>query len=350
MFVDSAIVKFIAGNGGNGCVSFRREKYIPKGGPDGGNGGSGGSIILVSGSTTNSLIDFKFKKTINAQKGANGGGSNRTGKDGEDIIITVPAGTVVKSYPDEKILFDFSVQGLSFTIVKGGRGGKGNAHFKSATHQTPKFAQPGAQGETLEVILELKLIAFAGLVGFPNAGKSTLISKISGAKPKIADYPFTTLNPHLGVVYNDNDSLVVADIPGIIEGAHRGEGMGLQFLKHIERTKVLLFLLDVSPYTEMPPLEALAVLQEELKSYNTNLLTKVQLVVATKIDLLVPGKECPELDDLKEFCRNKKLPYIEISALKETNLKQLKNILFELYHASVIHENASPNNATPSNE
>ncbi|HLP49183.1 MAG TPA: GTPase ObgE, partial [Candidatus Kapabacteria bacterium] len=277
-------------------------------------------------------------------------GSNRTGKDGEDIIITVPAGTVVKSYPDEKILFDFSEQGLSFTIVKGGRGGKGNAHFKSATHQTPKFAQPGAKGETLEVILELKLIAFAGLVGFPNAGKSTLISKISGAKPKIADYPFTTLNPHLGVVYNDNDSLVVADIPGIIEGAHRGEGMGLQFLKHIERTKVLLFLLDVSPYTEMSPLEALAVLQEELKSYNTNLLSKVQLVVATKIDLLAPGKESPALDELKEFCRTKKLPYIEISALKEINLKQLKNKLFELYHASVIHETASQNNAAPSNE
>lgn len=360
MFVDSAIVNFIAGNGGNGCVSFRREKYIPKGGPDGGNGGCGGSIILVSGNTTNSLIDFKFKKIIKAQQGANGGGSNRTGKDGADILITVPAGTVIKSYPDEKILFDFPVHGLSFTIVKGGRGGKGNAHFKSATHQTPKFAQPGAKGETLQVILELKLIAFAGLVGFPNAGKSTLISKISDAKPKIADYPFTTLSPHLGVVYNDKDSLVVADIPGIIEGAHRGEGMGFQFLKHIERTKVLLFLLDVSPYTEMPPVEALTVLQEELKSYNANLLAKDQLVVATKIDLLDPDRDYPALDDLKKFCRSKKIPFIKISAVKEINLKQLKNKLFELHHASTpqdaavqdssAHDAANHDNATSPDE
>ncbi|MCU0285979.1 MAG: GTPase ObgE [Acidobacteria bacterium] len=338
MFVDSAIVKFIAGNGGNGCVSFRREKYIPKGGPDGGNGGNGGSIILLSGNTTNSLIDFKFKKIIKAQKGANGKGANKTGKDGDDIIITVPAGTVIKSYPDEKILFDFPVHGLSFTVVKGGRGGKGNAHFKSSTHQTPKFAQPGAKGETLDVILELKLIAFAGLVGFPNAGKSTLISKISGAKPKIADYPFTTLVPHLGVVYNENDSLVVADIPGIIEGAHLGEGMGLQFLKHVERTKVLLFLLDVSPYAEMPPLDALDVLQEELKSYNANLLVKDYLVVANKIDLLEPATENPALVHLKKFCQKKKISYIEISALKEINLKQLKNKLFELHRIHQVHQ------------
>lgn len=343
MFVDSAIVNFIAGNGGNGCVSFRREKYIPKGGPNGGNGGNGGSITLVSGNTANSLIDFKFKKIIKAQKGANGAGSNKTGKDGKDIIITVPPGTVVKSYPNEKILFDFSAQGMSFTLVKGGRGGKGNAHFKSATHQTPKFAQTGEKGETLQVILELKLIAFAGLVGFPNAGKSTLISKISGAKPKIADYPFTTLSPHLGVVYNNNDSLVVADIPGIIEGAHLGEGMGLQFLKHIERTNVLLFLLDVSPYSEIPPLKAFSILLEELKSYSVNLLAKNQLVVATKIDLLNPDQENHALNDLKKCCRAKKIPFIKISALKEINLKQLKNKLFEMHHAAVADNDAIHN-------
>lgn len=349
MFIDSAIVNFVAGNGGNGCVSFRREKYIPRGGPDGGCGGRGASIILVSGNAANSLIDFKYKKTIKAPKGANGSGANKTGKDGEDIIITVPAGTVVKSYPDEKILFDFTANGLSFTIVKGGRGGKGNAHFKSSTYQAPKFAQKGEPGETLAVILELKLIAFAGLVGFPNAGKSTLISKISGAKPKIADYPFTTLSPHLGVVYSDYDSLVVADIPGIIEGAHLGEGMGLQFLKHIERTQVLLFLLDVSPYAAMPPLEAFAVLREELKSYQANLLKKQQLVVATKIDLLPPDpdQENPALRELKEHCLTQNIPYIEISAVKEINLKQLKNKLFELYRATIAPDAARSDAAKP---
>ncbi len=364
MFVDSAIVNFIAGNGGNGCVSFRREKYVPRGGPDGGSGGHGASIILVSGNAANSLIDFKFKKIIKAPKGGNGSSANKTGKDGEDIIITVPAGTLIKSYPDEKTLFDFTANGLSFTIVKGGRGGKGNSHFKSSTYQAPKFAQKGEPGETLTVMLELKLIAFAGLVGFPNAGKSTLISKISGAKPKIADYPFTTLNPHLGVVYNDFDSLVVADIPGIIEGAHLGEGMGLQFLKHIERTKVLLFLLDVSPYAEMPPLEAFTILQEELQSYQANLMKKERLVVATKIDLLPSDpdadQENPALEELKEYCLAEKIPFIAISAVKEINLKQLKNKLFELYRdanansdtpaSTTVQEPAPELTPTPDNE
>ncbi len=332
MFVDSAVVTFIAGKGGDGCVSFRREKYVPKGGPNGGDGGNGGNIILVSESSNNSLVDFKFKRIVKADKGIPGSGSNKTGKNGEDKMIAVPAGTVIKTYPDEKPLFDFSEEGMTFTLAKGGKGGQGNARFKSSTNRAPKYAKKGVKGEEITVLLELKLIAFAGLVGLPNAGKSTLISKISGAKPKIADYPFTTLVPHLGVVYNEYDSLVVADIPGIIEGAHRGEGMGLSFLKHIERNKVLIFLLDVSPYTETPPLGTLLTLREELKSYKASMVRKKQLVVANKIDLLeedAAGRE--HVDVLQKYCRAKGLSYLEISALKEQHLRQFKNKLFELY-------------------
>ncbi len=316
-------------------MSFRREKYIPKGGPDGGNGGNGANIILSSNPNCQSLIDFKFEPKICAENGANGSGSNKTGKTGKDKILFVPLGTVIKTFPGEKIITDLSEAGLNFTIAKGGQGGKGNAHFKSSTHQAPKFAQKGKPGESIKVTLELKLIAFAGLVGFPNAGKSTLISKISRAKPKIADYPFTTLNPHLGVVYRGSESLVVADIPGIIEGAHRGEGMGLNFLKHIERNKVLIFLLDVSPYTPLTPLNAYQVLIEELKSYDAALLRKKRLVVANKIDLLDQNPDNnnkKELDSLEAYCRDQHLPYLEISALKGINLESLKNILFELHH------------------
>ncbi|UCH92314.1 MAG: GTPase ObgE [Candidatus Aminicenantes bacterium] len=335
MFVDSAVVTFIAGKGGHGCASFRREKYIPKGGPDGGDGGDGGSIILTSNKDCHSLIDFKFEPFIRAEKGANGSGANKTGKKGEDKVLNLPPGTVVKTYPDERLIFDFSKENMSFTIVKGGKGGLGNTHFKSSTNQAPRFAQKGKPGESIKVILELKLIAFAGLVGFPNAGKSTLISKISGAKPKIADYPFTTLTPHLGVVYQDYQSLVVADIPGIIAGAHKGEGMGLSFLKHIERNKVLIFLLDVSPYSKLAPLKTFHILKEELKSYDAGLLRKKRLVVANKIDLLdreQQGENRKKLGPLRDYCHKENLPYLEISALKEINLNKFKNKLFELYH------------------
>jgi GTP-binding protein len=335
MFVDSAVVTFIAGRGGNGCVSFRREKFIPKGGPDGGDGGDGADIILTSSKNCHSLVDFKFKNIIRAQKGAPGRGANKTGKKGTDKILNVPPGTVVKTYPDERLIFDFSGEDMDFTIVKGGKGGFGNAHFKSSTNQAPRFAQKGESGESIKVIVELKLIAFAGLVGFPNAGKSTLISKISSAKPKIADYPFTTLTPHLGVVYQDYESLVVADIPGIIAGAHQGEGMGLNFLKHIERNKVLIFLLDVSPYSQLTPLKAYHVLEEELKSYSAGLLRKKRFVVANKIDLLDQDPENEHrknLEPLQDHCHKKNLPYLEISAVKEINLNKFKNKLFELYH------------------
>lgn len=335
MFVDSAVVTFIAGRGGNGCVSFRREKFIPKGGPDGGDGGDGAHIILTGNKNCHSLIDFKFENIIRAEKGANGRGANKTGKKGTDKVLNVPPGTVVKTYPDERLIFDFTREGMNFTIVNGGKGGLGNAHFKSSTNQAPRFAQKGKPGESVKVILELKLIAFAGLVGFPNAGKSTLISKISGAKPKIADYPFTTLTPHLGVVYRDYESLVVADIPGIIAGAHKGEGMGLNFLKHIERNKVLIFLLDVSPYSKLTPLKTFHVLKEELKSYSAGLLRKKRFVVANKIDLLDQDPESEnrkDLEPLQNHCHIENLSYLEISALKEINLNKFKSRLFELYH------------------
>ncbi|MGD2089407.1 MAG: GTPase ObgE [Candidatus Aminicenantes bacterium] len=335
MFVDRAVITFIAGKGGNGCVSFRREKFIPKGGPDGGDGGDGADIILTSNKNHHSLVDFKFKNIIRAPKGAHGQGANKTGKKGIDKVLNLPPGTVVKTYPDERLIFDFKGEGMNFTIVKGGKGGHGNVHFKSSTNQAPRFAQKGKPGESVKVILELKLIAFAGLVGLPNAGKSTLLSKISGAKPKIADYPFTTLTPHLGVVYQDYESLVVADIPGIIAGAHKGEGMGLSFLKHIERNKVLIFLLDVSPYSESPPLKTYYLLEEELKFYSTALLRKKRLVVANKIDLLDPdpgNENRKNLEPLQDHCHKENLPYLEISAVKEINLNKFKNKLFELYH------------------
>lgn len=330
MFVDNAVVTFIAGKGGSGCVSFRREKFIPKGGPDGGNGGDGGSIILTSKKSKNSLIDFKYRNIIKAAKGKNGSGSNKEGRNGKNEVIIVPAGTVIKTFPEGKLLFDFSKEDMEFVVVRGGKGGYGNAHFKSSIRQAPKFAQQGEVGESIKVLLELKLIAFAGLVGLPNAGKSTLISKISGAKPKIADYPFTTLTPNLGVVYKDYDSLVVADIPGIIAGAHAGEGMGLDFLKHIERTKVLVFLLDVSGNSESSPIKAFEILRDELKSYKANLLRKKYFVAANKIDLVEEKSE--QVAELKKSCAEKNIPYMEISALKEINLDKFKNKLFELYN------------------
>ncbi len=333
MFVDSAVVTFIAGRGGDGCVSFRREKFIPKGGPDGGDGGDGGSIILISQKGKNSLIDFKYRTVVKAGKGRNGSGANKSGKTGKDEVLTVPVGTVVKTYADEKVIFDFTRESMRLTLAKGGRGGHGNAHFKSSTKQAPKFAQKGTSGETIRVILELKLIAFAGLVGLPNAGKSTLISKISRAKPKIADYPFTTLTPHLGVVYQGYESLVMADIPGIIEGAHRGEGMGLDFLRHIERNKVLIFLLDVSPQAAVTPLKTFEMLQRELKHYKADLTGKKYLVAANKIDLLKEKNDGREaVAELRDHCIRESIPYIEISALESINLDKFKDKLFEFYH------------------
>ncbi|MBN2400363.1 MAG: GTPase ObgE [Candidatus Aminicenantes bacterium] len=329
MFIDRTKVSFQAGNGGNGCLSFRREKFIPRGGPDGGDGGRGGSIILVSSPVCQSLGDFKYKRLIRAENGGQGSSKKQTGKDGADIILRVPPGTVVKTFPDEKVIFDFERIGLQFVLAKGGKGGRGNIHFKSSVNQAPRRSENGEKGESIQVILELKLIAFAGLVGFPNAGKSTLISKISSAKPKIADYAFTTLTPNLGVVDFNQRRLVVADIPGILEGAHQGEGMGLNFLKHIERTQVLIFIIDVAPFNPLSPLQNFQVLEKELTLYHPMLLKKKLMVVANKIDLAAENKTA--IEDLHVFCRKRKIPYVEISALQGINLGQLKKMLFAFY-------------------
>lgn len=312
-------------------MSFRREKFVPRGGPDGGDGGDGGSVILVSQKSKNSLEDFKFRQLIKAESGGHGRGSNKSGKNGKDEIVELPMGTVIKTYPGEKIMKDLSAEGERFAIVRGGKGGRGNVRFKSSVNRAPRRAEPGQKGETIKVVLELKLMAFAGLVGLPNAGKSTLISKISGARPKIADYPFTTLHPHLGVVYQGYDSLVIADIPGIIEGAHKGEGMGLDFLRHIERNTVLVFLIDLADRLKSTPFQTLMVLKNELKSYKGDLLKKKFFVVGSKMDLLnETGRK--ETGPLQEYCRKQNVSYLEVSALKGTNLEVFKNRLFEYYH------------------
>ncbi|MEN8223568.1 MAG: GTPase ObgE [Acidobacteriota bacterium] len=330
MFTDRTIVIFSAGKGGDGSASFRREKFMPKGGPDGGDGGKGGDIILISRKNVSSLIDFKGNHHIKAGNGGNGSGNNKFGKAGEARIMKVPAGTIIKTFPDEKVMFDFDNEDIEFVIANGGKGGAGNVRFKSSVNQAPKKAKKGKPGESVKVILELKLIAFAGLVGFPNAGKSTLISKLSSAKPKIADYPFTTLTPHLGVVYQGFESLVIADIPGIIEGAHKGEGMGTNFLRHIERNRVLVFLINMGDSSGTDPVSRLKVLMNELRSHKRDLLKKKHLIVANKIDLLDNVEESDELLKLREHCRKEEFELLEISALKEINLNHLKNKLFKL--------------------
>jgi len=284
MFIDYAVIEVTAGKGGNGAVTFRREKYVPKGGPSGGNGGNGGNIIIEAHHNLNTLLDFRYKKQYKAKNGEVGGSSLKDGKNGNDIIIKVPQGTVIKDFESKKILFDLDKDGKTIALAKGGKGGKGNSNFATSTNQTPRYAEPGKPGENKKVILELKLIADIGLVGFPNSGKSTLISTISAARPKIADYPFTTLEPVLGIVkYGEYESFTVADIPGIIEGAHKGKGLGHQFLRHIERTKVILFLIEITSEDYKRDYEILC---NELKSYSSKLLQKTILISFSKADLV----------------------------------------------------------------
>jgi GTPase len=283
MFLDHAEIEVVAGKGGNGAVTFRREKYVPKGGPSGGNGGRGGNIIIKAHHNLSTLLDFRYRRIYKADDGDPGGNSLKDGKNGEDIMIKVPVGTVIKDLESDQILFDLDTDGKEVIIARGGKGGKGNSNFATPTNQAPRFAEPGLEGETRKIALELKLIADVGLVGFPNAGKSTLISRISAAKPKIADYPFTTLEPNLGIVsYKDYLSFTVADIPGIIEGAHEGKGLGIQFLKHIERTRILLFLIDI---TSEDYQKEYNILLNELKSYSKELVKKRKIVSLSKSDL-----------------------------------------------------------------
>jgi GTP-binding protein len=287
-FVDEAVINVQAGHGGSGCVSFRREKFIPKGGPDGGDGGKGGDVVLRADSQRRTLYQFRFKRQFNAPNGRSGQGSRKTGKTGRDLFVDVPPGTVVSDADTGQVIKDFFEPGETFVLAKGGRGGRGNSRFKTATHRTPRFAQPGEPGEEYRLKLELKLLADVGIIGLPNAGKSTLISKISSAHPKIGDYPFTTLTPELGVVHTDwADPFVVADIPGLIEGAHSGAGLGVQFLRHIERTRVLIHLVDAAGINPDAPLTDYKTIQTELVSYNPKLGEKPQLLVLSKMDL--PG-------------------------------------------------------------
>lgn len=319
MFVDTAKVYIKAGNGGNGVVSFRREKYIAKGGPDGGRGGNGGNIIFVGETGLTTLLDFHYMHKITAQNGQNGMGNNAYGAKGEDVIIKVPLGTIVTNLDNNTIVADITVPNQEVLIAKGGRGGRGNAFFANSRHTTPDFCEKGEPGVEFNCGLELKVLADVGLVGFPSVGKSTLISMISKAKPKIAEYHFTTLNPNLGVVgTKDNRSFIVADLPGLIEGAHLGLGLGIQFLKHIERTRIIVHIIDMASIEGRDPVDDYYKINEELKNYNLNLLDKPQIVVANKMD--IDGSE----DNLKRFIKETGIKdVIPISAATSKNLDAL---------------------------
>jgi len=318
-FVDSAKISVHAGDGGKGSVSFRREKYVPKGGPDGGDGGRGGHVYLRANRQLATLLDFKYRKSYIAERGNHGMSSRKTGKDGGDIVIGVPCGTVVRNAESGEVMCDMVEDGQEVMIAKGGRGGWGNQHFATATRQAPRFAQPGEKGEAFELEMELKLMADVGLVGFPNAGKSTLISVISAARPKIADYPFTTLVPNLGIVgYDDYKSFVMADIPGIIEGAAEGRGLGLQFLRHIERTKILVLM--VSADSEDIAQEY-ATLLKEMEKFDHGLLSKPRLAVITKMDIAPEDFTVPELEP--------GVVVLKISSVAGHGLKALKDELWK---------------------
>jgi GTP-binding protein len=320
-FVDYAIIHVRAGDGGRGSVSFRREKYVPRGGPDGGDGGRGGHITFTAAAELNTLLDFRYKKDYLAEHGQHGMKKKMHGRDGKDLIIPVPAGTVIKDADTGEVVADLDREGMTVTVVRGGRGGLGNWHFRTATRQVPRFAQPGEEGEERSLILELKLLADVGLVGLPNAGKSTLISVISSARPKIADYPFTTLVPNLGVVKPENyRSFVVADIPGLIEGAHKGTGLGFQFLRHLERTSVLLHLVDTSRDLDSDPVEDMKKIRRELELYSADLAGKEQAVAGTKIDIAGDGAR---LNALALFCKREGIDFFPISAATGKGIKKL---------------------------
>ncbi len=295
-FIDEAEILVAAGHGGRGCVSFRREKYVPKGGPDGGDGGDGGDIVFVAVQRLSSLLDFRYRREYKAERGEHGMGSLCHGKNGLDLIIKVPVGTEIKDMETGQDLADMTRDGEVFLCCRGGRGGKGNAHFKTSTHQTPRFAQPGEDGGERRLKLVLKILADVGIIGFPNAGKSTLISVISAARPKIADYPFTTLVPHLGVVrFGDFGGFVVADIPGLVEGAHLGKGLGIKFLKHIERTGLFTHVLDLCPAEGRDPLADFKTVNRELKAFNEKLSERPQIVALNKIDVPEARQRVPEM-------------------------------------------------------
>jgi len=327
MFIDEARIYVKGGDGGNGCLAFRREKYVPRGGPSGGDGGRGGDVYMVANDQINTLLHFRFNPEHKAQRGRHGEGSDCTGQDGETIELQVPVGTVVYDEARGEKLHDFTHDGERVLVARGGRGGKGNARFATSTHQAPTEHEPGKPGQERRLRLELKLLADAGLVGFPNAGKSTLISRISAARPKIADYPFTTLEPNLGVVKMDDfRSFVVADIPGLIEGAHLGHGLGTQFLRHIERTKLLVHLVDVSDASGRQPVEDFETVMRELASFSPELAQKPMLVVASKMDA---AQDSERVASLKRLTEQHGLPYLEISSATGLGIEALKHAIAE---------------------
>jgi len=325
MFIDEAKIRVKAGDGGNGCMAFRREKFVPRGGPSGGDGGKGGDIVMESSERHNTLVHFRFNPEHTAQRGRHGEGSNKTGRDGEGIVLKVPVGTIVFDDETGDRLFEFTQPDQSFVIARGGRGGRGNARFATSVHQAPREHEAGRPGEEHTYRLELKLLADVGLVGYPNVGKSTLISRISAARPKIADYPFTTLEPNLGVVAvgdaKNEVSFVVADIPGLIEGAHQGAGLGTQFLRHIERTRLLVHLVDVSDSSGRPDVaKDVEVILGELASFGAHLEEKPMIMVASKIDAVNKDK----LAALKRYCKKHTLKLYEISAVSGKGVEELK--------------------------
>jgi GTPase len=337
LFVDEVDIHVEAGDGGRGCLAFRREKRVPRGGPSGGDGGHGGSVFVVASPHVNTLINFRFHPEFAAGRGAHGEGSNRTGHNGNDLELEVPIGTLVyEKTPDDreplKLLADLAEEGQRVLVARGGRGGMGNAHFATSTNRAPRKVQPGEPGEAKALRLELKLLADVGLVGFPNAGKSTLIARISAARPKIADYPFTTLTPNLGVVrMSDDRSFVVADVPGLIEGAHRGLGLGHQFLRHLERTKVLVHLVDVSGASGRHPVEDLNILRRELELFQPMLAAKPQLVAANKIDAL---DDPARVAMLEKRAAELKLPFFRISGASGAGVPELVEAMWQRLAAS----------------
>ena len=343
MFLDEAKIRIKAGDGGNGCMAFRREKFVPRGGPSGGDGGHGGDILMSSSLSHNTLIHFRFNPEHKSQRGGHGLGSNCSGFAGEPTTLRVPVGTLVYDETTGELLHDFAHPDETIIVAKGGRGGRGNQHFATSTHQAPREHELGRAGEERVLRLELRLLADAGLVGYPNVGKSTFISRVSAAKPKIANYEFTTLEPNLGVVqigdYPHTESFTIADLPGLIEGAHLGAGLGIQFLRHIERTSVIVHLVDVSDATDRPdPVDDFKVITAELKSFDASLPTRPTVVVATKIDVANPEK----LKKLMAMAKRRKLPFFAISAVTGEGLEPLKYAIADLVRTHRPVEIAAP--------
>ena len=306
-------------------MSFRREAYVPRGGPNGGHGGKGGDVVIETSSNLYTLLDQKYHQHYIAKRGAHGKGKDMRGKDGEDVIVKVPVGTMVYDFETNELIADLTRDGEQLIVARGGRGGLGNAAFATSVNRAPRHAQPGEKGQELWLRLELKLLADVGVIGLPNAGKSTLLSAVSAARPKIADYPFTTLNPNLGVAsYGRDKNLIMADIPGLIEGAHEGKGLGFQFLRHVERTSVLLHLVDISDGATMPPVEAFETINRELSLYHTDLLDKIQVVAGTKTDAITSDDR---LKELSAYCKKKKYKFFPISAATGAGVKEVMSCM-----------------------